>query len=808
MKLRLCFVSLVVLAGLAGPLAAAGLVTETWRSAWGAPFAVAADPSDGSVWAVVGSSLYHLSADGGVLLRRGDFWGPQAVAVNTADGSCWVADSSRNQVVHLSAAGEELWRGGEFVYPVFVTVNPADGSVWVGQGGRNFAMPDVAGKPEVIHLAADGTVLWESDAYGPAALAVSPSDGACWLRDYYGSRLVRLSPSGDETVSLDGFISAGQIGVGLADGSVWVADFIRQQVVHVSASGEELWRGADVAGPGGVTVNPDDGSVWVLALDVTYTGPPPSAAEVVHLSASGAELWRRGGFRESVATTPLAVNPTDGSLWVADAADAALVRLEADGTELVRLRGFDDPVAVAVSPADHTVWVGDHGRSRMVQLDREGQELRVVTGYWPVSLAVNPSDGTVWEVDVVSTLVHFSSDGTELWRKDLINMAPIVAVDPGDGSAWVRAGDSVIHFSANGDEVWRGTGLGSVLAVDPADGSLWGVLYEGTSYDGDLHGHLVHRGADGQEIWRSPEEMFGDPFALSIDPRDRSIRVADYSRDEVVSLTPWGTQRWRTEVGFVPYSVAVDPRDGACWVAVYGGSSVVLLGADGAVLWRGAGFAAPQSVSVDPSDGACWVADTGDSQVVRLERLWFTDVPLTHWASDAIYACVAAGIVNGYGSGRYRPSLAVTRDQMAVYLARALAGGDAAVPAGPPQPPFTDVGADHWAYRYIAYCAEAGVVQGYPGGAYHPDQVVNRAQMAAYLARAIADPVGDAGVPDYQESHFFTFADVSPAHWAWRYVEYLFARGIVQGYPSNLYAPEAPVTRDQMAVYLARAFLE
>jgi Tol biopolymer transport system component len=188
----------------------------------------------------------------------------------------------------------------------------------------------------------------------------------------------------------------------------------------------------------------------------------------------------------------------------------------------------------------------------------------------------------------------------------------------------------------------------------------------------------------------------------------------------------------------------------------------------------------------------------------------FTDISEGYWAEDAILACAAAGVVRGYADGTYRPDATVTRDQMAVYVARALAGGDALVPTGPEAPSFSDVGADHWAYKYIEYAAspEANVVQGYPGGNYKPDDLVNRGQMAVYIARAMVSPTGDAAIPDPPAGDP-TFSDVTATgDWSWCYqhVEYLAAEGIVQGYPDGTYHPATIVTRDQMAVYVARAF--
>jgi hypothetical protein len=49
----------------------------------------------------------------------------------------------------------------------------------------------------------------------------------------------------------------------------------------------------------------------------------------------------------------------------------------------------------------------------------------------------------------------------------------------------------------------------------------------------------------------------------------------------------------------------------------------------------------------------------------------FPDVPAGFWSGRAIEACVASGVVEGYDDGYYHPEWVVTRDQMAVYVARA-----------------------------------------------------------------------------------------------------------------------------------------
>jgi hypothetical protein len=80
--------------------------------------------------------------------------------------------------------------------------------------------------------------------------------------------------------------------------------------------------------------------------------------------------------------------------------------------------------------------------------------------------------------------------------------------------------------------------------------------------------------------------------------------------------------------------------------------------------------------------------------------------------------------------------------------------------------------------------------------------------MAAFIARAIVTPHGDEGLAGYTPPDTPTFPDVDKQYWAYKYIEYIAqdSVAITQGYPDCLYHPEVICTRDQMAVYIARAF--
>jgi PKD repeat protein len=183
----------------------------------------------------------------------------------------------------------------------------------------------------------------------------------------------------------------------------------------------------------------------------------------------------------------------------------------------------------------------------------------------------------------------------------------------------------------------------------------------------------------------------------------------------------------------------------------------------------------------------------------------FPDVPLDYWSMEQVISCVDAGIVQGYPDGTYKPTAAITRDQMAVYISRALAQGDTNVPDASTQT-FPDVPTDHWAYRYIQFANAQGVVEGYSDGTYKPSVQLDRGQMAVFIARSICTPTGDAGMASYTPGATDTFPDVASDHWAFKYIGYVKYRSVVQGYPDGTYRPDAICTRDQMAVYVTRAF--
>ena len=124
----------------------------------------------------------------------------------------------------------------------------------------------------------------------------------------------------------------------------------------------------------------------------------------------------------------------------------------------------------------------------------------------------------------------------------------------------------------------------------------------------------------------------------------------------------------------------------------------------------------------------------------------FADVPDTMVGAQYIEALALANIVSGFSPTVYGPAGVVTREQMAIFVSRGMAGGDGNVPSGPAVATFTDVATGAVSYRYVEYCVAAEVVTGYSATIYGPTVDVTREQMAIFIWRGFIRPSGSAVV--------------------------------------------------------------
>ena len=184
----------------------------------------------------------------------------------------------------------------------------------------------------------------------------------------------------------------------------------------------------------------------------------------------------------------------------------------------------------------------------------------------------------------------------------------------------------------------------------------------------------------------------------------------------------------------------------------------------------------------------------------------FTDVPSSNVHAANIRCLAASGVTQGRTATSYGPSGAVTREQMASFIARLvelantleLAPPLTDLPAYDGTPDFDDVSPSSPHYTNIMRVSQAGISQGTGPRRFNPRGFVTREQMAAFINRTVAFMLGTKYTTN---NDYFTDDDTSFAE---ADINGIASRGIAVGDGVDAYGPKALVARDQMAAFLIR----
>ncbi len=114
-----------------------------------------------------------------------------------------------------------------------------------------------------------------------------------------------------------------------------------------------------------------------------------------------------------------------------------------------------------------------------------------------------------------------------------------------------------------------------------------------------------------------------------------------------------------------------------------------------------------------------------------------------------------------------------------------------------PQVKYPSDTAGHWADSNIKYVYENSLMNGYADGTFGPDNSITRAEFVTVMARLLGKAEDPVAAGKFQDAY---------DHWAKGYIGALTADGIIGGVSENEFAPDENVTREQIAVILARAF--
>ena len=108
--------------------------------------------------------------------------------------------------------------------------------------------------------------------------------------------------------------------------------------------------------------------------------------------------------------------------------------------------------------------------------------------------------------------------------------------------------------------------------------------------------------------------------------------------------------------------------------------------------------------------------------------------------------------------------------------------------------PFADI-ENHWAGNSIRFVYENGLMRGVSDTDFAPDATFSRAMLVAVLHRMAGEPAANGAYP---------FADVRDTAWYANPVAWAYQNKLAGGMTETQYAPNAPITREQLAVMLMR----
>ena len=170
----------------------------------------------------------------------------------------------------------------------------------------------------------------------------------------------------------------------------------------------------------------------------------------------------------------------------------------------------------------------------------------------------------------------------------------------------------------------------------------------------------------------------------------------------------------------------------------------------------------------------------------------FTDVPVDAYFYEAVKWAAEKGITGGVGNGLFAPNQPCTRAQIVTFLWRA---------AGSPGPKtmsgFSDVPADSYYAKAVAWAVENGITGGTGDGKFSPNATCTRAQAVTFLYRASGAPAvsGNAAFSDVATNAYYAAA-----------VKWAEKNGITGGIGGGLFGSDNNCTRAQIVTFLYRNY--
>lgn len=176
----------------------------------------------------------------------------------------------------------------------------------------------------------------------------------------------------------------------------------------------------------------------------------------------------------------------------------------------------------------------------------------------------------------------------------------------------------------------------------------------------------------------------------------------------------------------------------------------------------------------------------------------FTDVNTSAWYHEAVDYVLVNGLMSGYGNGLFGPDDILSRAQLCQIIYNL--EGQPATTSGSA---FADIADGAWYADAVTWAAENGIVGGYGGGLFGPEDNITREQLAAILYRYAQTKGYDVSVGE--DTNILGYTDaLKISEYAIPAMKWACGAGVIMGVTESALLPQGSATRAQVATMLMR----
>lgn len=166
------------------------------------------------------------------------------------------------------------------------------------------------------------------------------------------------------------------------------------------------------------------------------------------------------------------------------------------------------------------------------------------------------------------------------------------------------------------------------------------------------------------------------------------------------------------------------------------------------------------------------------------EKVFFSDLSLSHWSYNAVLSLYSKGIISGYEDGSIKPDNEISRAEFVKLITQSISESKSAESKNA----FTDVSRDDWFYDFILKAFNEKLIFG-SNGKFRPNDSITREDAAVILCRAL-------------ENKNFTLTDEKKfkdceniSDYAKKSVALLYAAEIISGNGDEIFEPQRNISR-------------